>query len=890
MESGIASVETWEQFKKELKAQFYPEDVDYQARKELRALKQIGMIQEYVSKFNSLMLQIPDMSDQDKLFSFLAGVRPWVENELRRREVKTLASTMSTTERLTEFERKTEGNSKSSNDEKDAKKQEKKKFEKKSKKKDSNQSNRFDEKKKKGDKGKSFKPINCFICDGEHMTKDCPKRKMLNALVNESDKAAQHGKETRMGSMMMLNVVHSQAKQNTTSSGKSRRKLVFVDIHMQSGSANTMIDTGAMHNFMAEEEAMRLRLRWAKDGSTMKAVNSAAKAVCGVAKDVKVKVGKWEGIVNFTIVPMDDFNVILGIDFLSHCKAFVLPYLGMVGILDENGSCTLIEAERQNIMGKTQVITALQLKRGLKDGEFTYLAALVAEPEGSALVPKEMIPLLDQYRDELEELRKQLTELLDAEFIQPSKAPCGAPVLFQRKKDGSMRLCIDYRALNKVTIKKKYPIPLIADLFDQLKDARIFSKLDLRSGYYQVQIAAEMKPRQHVSQEREVFVWLDGSVLPWTMDRRRQALDGQSKDPRHCILNRANQGERLEKIFGTPQLLPVFHQKVFSQSCTTHRLAKEEGEMVMVPQVSDDLKRAATEEPVLQLADFSNPFQVLTNASDFAIGGVLEQDGHPIAYESRKLNETERRYTVQEREMTAIVHYLRTWRHYLLDFLAEFDMMLEYKLGRSNNVADALTRRADLAALHMIAPITQVSTNLADCIKEGLRHDPQARQVVEATTHGGTRKFWIGDGLVRTRGGELMRKHHDTPWAGHPGQKRTLALLQHSFYWPGIEEDVEQFVKTSISLRPEPFPHCTPRAPIFVSTTLPHKLEYVIAYREVRHSQRPRQVEYLIKWRGIPEAEATWHEAAKLWQFEKEIAEYREGNATRAVRIIAVGA
>ncbi|GJT14831.1 hypothetical protein Tco_0873537 [Tanacetum coccineum] len=75
---------------------------------------------------------------------------------------------------------------------------------------------------------------------------------------------------------------------------------------------------------------------------------------------------------------------------------------------------------------------------------------------------------------------------MDAGYIRPSKAPYGAPVLFQRKKDGSLWMCIDYRALNKVTIKNKYPIPLIADLFDQLGKARYFTKLDLRSGYYQV--------------------------------------------------------------------------------------------------------------------------------------------------------------------------------------------------------------------------------------------------------------------------------------------------------------------------------------------------------------------------------------------------------------------
>jgi len=77
------------------------------------------------------------------------------------------------------------------------------------------------------------------------------------------------------------------------------------------------------------------------------------------------------------------------------------------------------------------------------------------------------------------------------------------------------------------------------------------------------------------------------------------------------------------------------------------------------------LKRAVTEEPVLTLPDFNKPYEVHTDASDFAIGGVLMQEGHPMAYESRKLNDTERRYTVQEKEMTAVVHCLRAWRHYL---------------------------------------------------------------------------------------------------------------------------------------------------------------------------------------------------------------------------------
>ena len=90
--------------------------------------------------------------------------------------------------------------------------------------------------------------------------------------------------------------------------------------------------------------------------------------------------------------------------------------------------------------------------------------------------------------NEMVELKNQIEELLEKGFIRPSVSPWGAPVLFVKKKDGSMRLCIDYRELNKVTIKNKYPLPRIDDLLDQLVDAQIFSKIDIRSGYHQLRI------------------------------------------------------------------------------------------------------------------------------------------------------------------------------------------------------------------------------------------------------------------------------------------------------------------------------------------------------------------------------------------------------------------
>ena len=88
-----------------------------------------------------------------------------------------------------------------------------------------------------------------------------------------------------------------------------------------------------------------------------------------------------------------------------------------------------------------------------------------------------------------------MVELLDKRFIRPSTLPWGAPVLFVKKKDGSMRLCIDYRELNRVIIKNKYPLPRIDDLFDQLQGAQVFSKTDLRSGYHQLKIKGEDIPK-----------------------------------------------------------------------------------------------------------------------------------------------------------------------------------------------------------------------------------------------------------------------------------------------------------------------------------------------------------------------------------------------------------
>ncbi|XP_015579415.2 uncharacterized protein LOC107261855 [Ricinus communis] len=265
---------------------------------------------------------------------------------------------------------------------------------------------------------------------------------------------------------------------------------------------------------MDVHEAKRLGLKLSKGVSTIKAVNSEAKPVHGIAENVKVQVGDWQVMLDFTIVPMDDFKTVFGLAFFYKAYAIPVPSISSLVILD--ASKLRVIPLKSMARSKPAVISALQFKRGLKNGEcyVTTMRELNDEDdiEQSALqLPQSIEAVLDKYKDvmppklpqklspkrdldhhielepgakpptiapyrmappELAELRKQLQDLFESGYIQPSKAPYGAPVL----KDGSLRMWIDYRALNKITIKNKYLIPLIADLFRSIGEGSIFLK------------------------------------------------------------------------------------------------------------------------------------------------------------------------------------------------------------------------------------------------------------------------------------------------------------------------------------------------------------------------------------------------------------------------------
>ncbi|GKC44094.1 putative reverse transcriptase domain-containing protein [Tanacetum coccineum] len=196
------------------------------------------------------------------------------------------------------------------------------------------------------------------------------------------------------------------------------------------------------------------------------------------------------------------FDVIVGMDWLSNQKAVIVCHKKIVRIPVEGGKVICVQGERN--VGKTKTLMSIQANEPtlsdiptIRDFEDIFSDDLSGlPPQRQVEIHIDLIPgatpvAKSPYRltpSEMQELSEKLQELQDKGFIRPSYSPWGAPVLFVKKKDGSFRMCIDYHELNKLTIKNRYPLPRIDDLFDQLQGARYFSKIDLRSGYHQLRV------------------------------------------------------------------------------------------------------------------------------------------------------------------------------------------------------------------------------------------------------------------------------------------------------------------------------------------------------------------------------------------------------------------
>jgi hypothetical protein len=220
------------------------------------------------------------------------------------------------------------------------------------------------------------------------------------------------------------------------------------------------------------------------------------------------------------IMGLESVDIILGMDWLSRHHVLIdvaaraieihSPVCGEIILyLPDQGcthSCALTEVEspveRIPVVCEYPDVFPDELPGMPPDRDIEFAIELQPGTAPISKRPYRMPPA------ELAELKKQLQELLDKGFIHPSTSPWGCPALFVKKKDESLRLRVDYRPLNAVTIKNKYPLPRINVLFDQLVGAKVFSKIDLCSGYHQIKIRASDVPKTAFSTRYELYEYL----------------------------------------------------------------------------------------------------------------------------------------------------------------------------------------------------------------------------------------------------------------------------------------------------------------------------------------------------------------------------------------------
>ena len=546
------------------------------------------------------------------------------------------------------------------------------------------------------------------------------------------------------------------------------------------------------------------------------------------------------------------------------------------------------------------------------------------------VIPGSAPPNRQTYRlslEELAELKQQLQELIDHKFIQPSTSPFGAPVLFVKKKDGTKRLCIDYRALNEITVKNVYPLPRVDDLLNQLHGAKCFSKIDLRSGYHQVRIhqddihktafntryghfefcvlpfgltnapATFMHLMQHLFQKHLdsfVIIYLDDILIysPEEATHRKHVrivLDILRQNKLFAKLSKCEffksslsflghvvsangvsmEPDKIEAISKWPPPANVKEVRAFLGLAGYYRNFVAQFSAISTPITSllqkdqpfvwsteqqlafDKLKHAITSAPVLILPerDGTRPYVIATDASGFAVGATLMQDQgsglQPLAFMSKKMLDAERNYPVHEQELLAIVVALKAWEHLIgtreciiktdhdslkylksqpkltarqqrwQEFLSRFNLSIEYTPGKTNVVADALSRRPDLrdspsaststSASALNNMTSNTSADIIDKIRTASKLDSSYQRILRMSKP--PREYSVQDGLLycndrivipndATLRTQLLIETHDTPSSGHFGVAKTLARLRALCHWTRMSTDVHAYVRS----------------------------------------------------------------------------------------------
>ncbi|GJR75429.1 putative reverse transcriptase domain-containing protein [Tanacetum coccineum] len=439
---------------------------------------------------------------------------------------------------------------------------------------------------------------------------------------------------------------------------------------------------------------------------------------------------------------------------------------------------------------------------------------------------------------EMKELSEQLKELSDKGFIRPSSSPWGAPVLFVKKKDGSFRMCIDYQELNKLTVKNRYPLPRIDDLFDQLQGSSVYSKIDLRSDI----LVYSKNKKEHEEHLKAVLELLKKEKLYAKFSKcefwipKVQFL-GHMIDSQGIYVDPA----KIESIkdWESPNT-PMEIRQFLGLAGYYRRLIKE-------------FSKIAKSMTKLTQKGVNKDFVVYCDASLKGLGDVLMQREKVISYASRQLKIHKKNYTTHDLELGSVVFSLKLWRHYLygtkctlftdhkslqhilnqkelnmrqrrwLELLSDYDCEIYYHLGKANVVADALSRKERSKPLRVRALVMTIGLDLPKQIlnaqtearkPENIKNEDVRGMLLENSKDpeklrtkklepraDGTLCFngrsWLpcyGD--LRT---VIMHESHKSKYSIHPGSDKMYQDMKKLYWWPNMKANIATYVSKCLT-------------------------------------------------------------------------------------------